>query len=153
MKAFLPVILIAVTAFFSCHKSGYSTSTTGDWRLVHKYSYIGLSNRVLTPSRDSSVSLSLNTNNTYTTWLNKKVVSQGSYSISTDTAFYNNQLLELNNFTPTGIFSLFRLVQVGANGQVLSVFDGFYMHLSHDSLALSGALTPGGSISYLFVRQ
>ena len=155
MKALILAGLIAMTVFPSCHKmvSNTSTSYNGDWRLVNRYSTIGSIGRVQAPGRDSSVFLALNSNNTYTTRLNYKIVSQGAYSVTIDSAFYNRQLLEFSNFKPTGIFALFTVGQVGVNGQLLSVFDGMFMNISHDSLTLSGALTPGGTVSYLFVKQ
>ena len=146
-------MLIAMTALLSCHKMVSGTSYNGDWRLVSKFSTIGAFGRTQAPGRDSSMLLALNSNNTYTTWLNYKVVSQGSYTVSIDSAFYNRQLLEFSNFKPTGIFALFTVVQIGTNNQVQSMFDGMFMNISHDSLTLSGALTPGGSVSYLFIRQ
>ena len=156
MKSFVLALLIALAAFPSCHKSvsGISgASYNGDWRLVNKFSTIGSIGWVRAPGPDSSVILALNNNNTYTTRLNYKIVSEGSYSVTVDSAFYNRQLLQFNNFKPTGIFALFAVGQVGVNGQLLSVFDGMFMNISHDSLTLSGALTPGGSVSYLFVKQ
>ena len=153
MKAFVLAGLIAMTAFLSCHKMVSGTSYSGDWRLVNKFSTIGSIGRVQAPGRDSSVLLALNSNNTYTTRLNYKIVSQGAYSVTIDSSFYNRQLLEFSNFKPTGIFALFTAGQVGVNGQLLFVFDGMFMNISHDSLTLSGALTPGGTVSYLFVKQ
>jgi hypothetical protein len=65
----------------------------------------------------------------------------------------NEQVLELNNFTTTGIFGLFPVEEIGTNGQIVSVFDGLFMKISNDTMALSSVLTPGGSSSYIFVRR
>jgi len=144
---------IAAPVLLSCHKSGPGTAAADNWQLVKKYSAIGASYRELTPGPDSSVLLSLHTDNTYTTRLGNAVVAQGTYSITTDTAYYHQKVLELNNFKTTGLFAQFVLMQVGNNGQVLSTFDGLYMNISHDSLKLNGALTPGGFVSYLFIKR
>jgi hypothetical protein len=154
MKALFYVAIASFIALSACTKSSSlsNTSPPGEWQLLKKYSYIG-NTRVLTPSEDSSVLLVLNPNGKYVSELNNKIICQGSYSISTDTAYYNNQVLELNNFITTGIFRLFPEFEIGTNGQVLSVFDGLFIYIKADTLTLSSGATPGGYISYIFVKR
>jgi len=150
------LFIISVIGLLACHKSTLGTGGgNGDWRLVNKFMSIGSSSSELLPSKDSAVFLELDSNGRYFTWLSNKIVSQGSYSFAVDTsAFsYGDSILQFNNFQTTGIFSLFYLYEIGTNGQVISSFDGLYMTISHDSLMLTSALTPGGYLSYLFVKN
>src|ERR1700733_631416 len=143
--AFFITIMFAL-ALSACDKSAPYTPNAGEWQLSKKYLNIAGGNWVLTPSSDSSVLLALDSNGTYVSRLNNKVVSQGAYSITRDTSFLNEQVLQLNNFNTTGIFNLFTLEEIGTNGQVLSVFDGLFMNISSDTLTLSSPPTPGGFI-------
>lgn len=142
-------ILLALT-LFACSKNNASS---GGWQLVKKNWSLGPNGGIMVPGVDSAVSLDLKGNNTYVSRLNNNIVSQGSYKISPDGSNYNRLVLELNDFKPTGIFSMFRLFQLGTNGQVVSEFDGLYMHISHDTMTLSSPLTPGGNVSYTFVKR
>ena len=150
------LFIISVIGLFACHKSTLDTGGgNGDWRLVNKFMSIGSSSSELIPSKDSAVLLELDSNGLYFSRLNNKIVSQGSYSIAVDTSVfsYGDTILQFNNFQTTGIFNLFTLEKIGINGRVISSFDGFYMTISHDSLTLSSAFTPGGYLSYLFVKN
>jgi hypothetical protein len=149
------LFFISVIGLLACQKSTLQTGGNAGWRLANKYLSIGNSSSELIPSKDSVVLLELDSNGLYSSRLNNKIVSQGSYSIAAGTSVYSygDSILQLNNFQTTGIFNLFKLVEVGTSGQVISSFDGFYMTISHDSLTLSSAFTPGGYLYYLFVKN
>ncbi len=154
MKVCFGIAMASSALLFSCSKSSSGSASTENWLLIQKTVALGPGERVITPSKDSSVLLALDPGNgQYTAELNDQIISQGSYSINTDTAYSNTLYLELNNFTTTGIFGLFMLEQIGANDQVLSVFNGLFMHISSDTLILSSAVTSGGFVSYLFIKK
>jgi hypothetical protein len=158
VKYLLYLTVISLTTFCACSKSEpivtlYDKNSTGTWQLVQKNWGLGATDGILTPAKDSVVLLELNTDNTYISKLNGNPVSQGSYSITIDTSYYNTQTLKLNNFTTTGIFALFIIIELDTNGQVKSTFDGLYMNISRDTLRLSSPPTPGGFSSYIFVRK
>ena len=143
--------IVPIIALFACTKSASTTTAAGNWQLIQKNYSLGPGNRTVAPSNDSSVLLTLNANGQYLSKLNNKVISQGSYSIASNAS--SNPILYLNNFNTTGIFALFRVEEIGSNGQVLSIFDGFTMNISNDTLTLSSALTPGGFTSYTFAKR
>lgn len=157
MKGLFYLTIISTITLFACNKSSSIVSsdikTAGAWQLVQKNWFLGGGSGVLTPSKDSSVLLILNTNNTYISQLNGKTISAWSYSITKDTSYNNAQVLQLNNFKTTGIFSLFTVEELGTNNQILSVFNGLFMNISNDTLTLSSASTPGGWDSYIFVKE
>jgi hypothetical protein len=156
MKGLIFLPLISFIALFACHKSSINSSeinTAGGWQLAEKNSVLGPYDIILKPSKDSSVLLILNSNSTYTTELNGITVSSGSYSIAPDTSDVNEQVLQLNNFKTTGIFSLFTVYELGGNNQVLSDYDGFTMKTSNDTLMLYSVTTPGGWETYTFVKK
>ncbi len=154
MKPLFYCTTIFLIIFSACHKTGSNRNVDRSWQLVEENWTVGPSPLMTAePSGDSSVLLTLNANNTYSTELNGKVVAQGSFSITTDTSYNNAKVLQLNNFVTTGIFGLTTQTEVGANGQVLSVFDGLFMTLTSDTLTLAGAPTLDGSTAYKFVRK
>lgn len=150
--------LIALSLLFaSCSKSTphhtNGTALDGTWQLVKKQQVIGAGSQDIVPTRFSSVRLTLNDDSTYTSKLNNDVVAQGAYTIVRDTSGYYIGGLELKNFKTTGIFSLFTVYQLGSGGQVVSEYDGMSMRISHDTMTLTSVLTPGGWVSYEFVRE
>jgi len=154
--SFYPLIALSLL-LASCSKStAHHTSGTGpigSWQLVKKQQVIGAGSQNIVPPRFSSVELTLNANSTYTSKLNNDVVAQGAYTIIPDTSGYHIGGLELKNFKTTGIFSLFTVYQLGSGGQVVSEYDGMSMKISHDTMTLTSVITPGGWISYDFVRE
>jgi hypothetical protein len=156
MKTLFYLFISIAIALPSCTKSSSNdlsnAAIVNRWQLVQKNWSLGWSEGVIRPSEDSSVSLILNPDNTYSSLLNGNTVSQGTYSISADTSNFEMDL-QLNDFKTTGIFSLFTLYEIGQNGQVISEFDGFFMNISHDTLTLSSVLTPGGNTSYTFAKR
>lgn len=156
MKGLVYLTLISSIILFACRKSSINQSlirTSGGWQLTNENQAIGNSDTILMPSKDSSVLLVLNPDNTYTSELNGKLVSSGSYSITTDTSQFNEQVLQLNNFKTTGIFSLFTVYELGGNNQIISEYDGFTMNMSNDTLTLSSVATPGGGEIYTFIKE
>jgi hypothetical protein len=156
MKGLFYLTVISSIILFACRKSSINQSlirTSGGWQLANKNRVIGPYGSIIVPTKDSSVLLVLNPDNTYTTELNGKLVSSGSYSITTDTSQFNEQVLQLNNFKTTGIFSLFTVYELGGNNQVLSEYDGFTMETSNDTLRLYSVTTPGGWETYTFVKE
>jgi|SRR5579859_4824373 len=156
MKTSVYCVMFCTIVLFACKKSSSgSTNTTmsGSWMLTQKVWSIGVSIHMDAPAADSSVSLELNSDGSYISRLNNNIVAQGAYTITTDTSYYKNKVLELTNFKTTGIFNLFPIVQLGTNGQVLSRFDGLFMRVSDRTLTLWSVITPGGSISYTFTMR
>jgi len=156
MKTLFCFALICFVAVYGCSKSATTLTSGSGWRLVQKESSFESLGRVETttaPAADSSVLLELNNDSTYTTQLNGRVISSGSYSITIDTGYYNTPVLQLNNFTRTGIFNNLIEMEVGANGQILSTFSGFYMHSSNDTVTLATPITPGGYAKYTFIKK
>ncbi|HLK31355.1 MAG TPA: hypothetical protein VKT28_22440 [Puia sp.] len=151
MKALFCFVIIIVSGLFSCKKSSSDASIVNQWQLVQENWSIGAGSGVTKPSADSSVLLILHSNYTYSSLLNGNIICQGTYSVSTN-ASDSEKDLQLNNFKTTGIFSLFTLYQIGQNGQVISTSDAFSFNISNGTLTLSGPLTPGGNISYTFVK-
>lgn len=153
---FYPLIALPLL-LASCSKSAshptHGMSATGAWQLVKKQQVIGAGSQDIAPTRFSSVRLTLNDDSTYTSKLNNDVVAHGAYSITRDTSGYYIGGLELKNFKTTGIFSLFTVYQMGSGGQVVSVYDGLSMKVSHDTMTLTSVITPGGWVSYEFVRE
>src|SRR5436309_11632504 len=112
MKNILFFVLAFIVVLGACRKSGLNSSSldsagTTKWQLVQKNWAVGASYGIMVPAKDSPVVLALNSNSTYVSLLNGKTISQGDYSITTDTTVYHRQVLELNNFNTTGIFGLF----------------------------------------------
>jgi hypothetical protein len=154
MKTSFYLLLISVLVMFGCRKSNVNPIVTkSGWNLIQKNEAIGANDLILTPSGDSSVLLVLNPDGTYSTDLNGVTVSHGTYSITTDTSYYSEQILQLNDFKTTGLFNLFTLYQIGSNNQVISEYDGLYMNISNDTLTLSSPPTPGGFIAYTFIKK
>jgi len=152
MKTPSYLVILFVLTLSACHKSNASKASSGGWLLVQKDWALGAGGGTLTPSKDSAVLLQLNGNGTYVSKLDSKPIAQGSYSITIDTSYYNDQVLELKNFKTTGIFTSFIIFQIGTNGQVVSESDGLILKISNDTLKLSSPLTPGGFVSYTFVK-
>ncbi len=158
MKTLFNATIILFIALFSCNKDNpeNKSSDTGlvvNWQLRQKSWSIGPSYNVIKPSVDSSVLLILNRDSSFVSELNGIVVSQGSYSIQEQPNYRSDSIFQLNNFKTTGIFSLFTLYEIGNNGQVISTYDGFTMTISHDTLSLASAITPGGNESYIFIKE
>ena len=154
MKTLFCFAVGALIAFSGCNKTSVSQIVAGGWQLVQKQSSIASPyTTATTPSADSTVLLVLNADNTYKTTLNGQIISQGACSVSIDTAYNNTQVLQLDNFATTGIFSPFIINEVGTNGQVLSSFSGFFMTINNDTLTLQTPYTPGGYIAYTFVKK
>ena len=154
MKAlFYPVIALTLL-LTSCGKSKpffvHGSGPTGNWLLVQKEQTFGPTTREIRPARDSSVLLTLNDDSTFVSKLDNKVISQGTYSITRDTSLTYLGTMELKSFKTTGIFSLFYLYEQGPNGQV---YDGLGIKVSNDTMTLSSVITPGGWISYMFVKE
>ncbi|MBN9385961.1 MAG: hypothetical protein J0H74_34715 [Chitinophagaceae bacterium] len=153
MKPLSYSVIIFILALFACKKAHTSNTPASVWQLVQKRSSIGGGNWVAAPSWDSLVVLQLNFDGTYVSRLNNHIVSQGAYSITTDTSYYIKQILELKDFKATGIFGPFTVFQLGTNGQVVSTFSGFFMTIDNNTLTLSSVITPGGNVSYTFARR
>jgi len=153
MKQLFHLSAFVLFALVSCKKTSVTQHLGGGWQLAQKQSCFGPTCLVSSPTADSSVTLVLDANNNYRSELNGNLIAQGSYSISTNVAYNNTQVLQLNNFVTTGIFNLFTIEQIDTNGHVLSTFNGLYMKTSNDTLTLSSPLTPGGFISYTFVKN
>ncbi len=159
MKPLFYLPAIALIALLACNKTAGiritgSESANDGWQLAQKLSSIAASfGVVIIPSTNSSVLLALNADNTYITELNGQIISQGTYSTTIDTSYNNTKVLQLNNFITTGIFNLLPLEEFGSNGQVLSVSDGLFMTTSNDTLTLTSPFTPGGYISYTFLKK
>ena len=152
MKVLFYLLIIFITALFACTKSASGSNPFGTWRLVQEKWSLGPNAGVKTPSSDSTVTLTLSRDNHYSASLNGNIISEGGFSITTDSS--DKKVLELNNFQTTGIFSLFTLYQIGTNGQVASTFDGLYMTFNDDgTMNLSSAITPGSFTSYTFARN
>ena len=154
MKTLFCFAVGALIAFAGCNKTSLSQMAAGTWQLVQKQSNIASPYTTITqPSADSSVLLILDADNTYETKLNEQIISQGTCSVTIDAAYNNTQVLQLDNFATTGIFSPFIINEVGTNGQVLSSFSGFFMTINNDTLTLQTPYTPGGYIAYTFVKK
>ena len=153
MKKLCYAALVCLAGICGCTKNA-GIITGGGWQLVEKSSSFGYVYAVNSaPAADSSVLLVLNNDSTYATKLNGQVVSSGSYSVAVDTSYNNTPVLQLNNFTTTGIFSVLTLTEVGANGQAISSYNGMFMHASNDTLTLSTIFTPAGYTKYTFVKR
>jgi len=159
MKTMFCCIAFMVIIFFSaCSKSTDSTLTHS----VNVIHYI-LINRVWSaartdttyPQKDSLVTLQLNSDDTYQSWLNNVLICKGNYSISNNIGSYYQKTLKLQNLATTGIFAPLVLYQVNANQQVVSIDTaGFFMNISHDTLTLiPDAAIPAGQETYTFVQQ
>ncbi len=158
MRSFFFILFACIIFLSSCKKTiGALTpdnSPAGGWLLQQKASSIASPYATITkPQRDSAVLLQLNTNNTYTCELNRQKISQGSYSITTDSSYNNARVLQLNNFVTTGIFNLFTIDEVTRDGRILSSSSGFFMTISNDTLTLRTPYTPGGYIEYTFLKN
>ncbi|HVU54478.1 MAG TPA: hypothetical protein VHD83_05455 [Puia sp.] len=154
VRSYLPIALTLL--FAACSKSishqVHGTGAAGSWLLVNKQQVIGAGSHDTQPTRFTSVRLTLNDDSTYTSRLNDQIVSQGAYSIIRDTSGDYVGTLELKDFKTTGIFSLFYLYEMGANGQPSFVYSGMSMNISNDTMTLSSLITPGGWIIYQFKR-
>lgn len=158
MKALFYPIIVLFMALISCNKdnpqnTSSDTGLVGNWQLRQKSSSIGPLQTITKPSVDSSVLLILNNDSSYVSKLNGFIVSLGSYAINPAPNYPSGASFQLNNFKTTGIFSLFSLYEMGADGQVIATYDGFSMSISHDTLSLISALTPGGNESYIFIKE
>jgi hypothetical protein len=159
MRFIISRLLVGIIFFSACTKSSNQVhlsngQPTGGWQLVREDWYLVANAGVRIPAFDSSVVLTLNPDSSYSTQLTGKTISQGSYSISIDSAFNGVQkTLQLNEFKTTGIFSLFTLYEFGANGRLISTFDGFNMYLSNDTMLLASPMTPGAGETYIFLKR
>lgn len=153
MKALSYSAILLLLTLSACHKSNTSKPYTGNWQLLQKNWTYGYGIGASAPSNDSTVLLQLYSNNIYVSRLNNQLISQGSYSITTEASDLKKQVLQLNNFQTTGLFALSTLIQVGTNGQVITKYNGFEMNISNDTLTLTSALTPLGYSSYTFVKK
>ncbi len=153
MKPLFFLTVVTVMVLYGCHKTSIEQRVSGNWQLVQKTGSIGPTFFTSEPAADSSVQLVLHANNTYVSKLNEQTVSQGNYSITTNTSYNNAKILELDNFITTGIFGLSTLYEIGTNGQVLSTYNGLSMTISNDTLTLQTALTPDGNTAYVLVKK
>ena len=97
-RLFVPVLFF-LSILTACNKGAADANIDGQWKWINS---IGGSWKV-TPGKDSTVILTLNSNKTYTTALNGYIVCRGSFQITTT---QNNTILILNDFISTGGLSL-----------------------------------------------
>lgn len=149
---YLPITLTLLV--MSCSKSishhSQGTDVTGSWLLLEKHQTIGAGSYDTKPTIFTSVILTLNNDSTFTSRLDDQVVSQGAYSVMRDTSGVYFGTLELRGFKTTGIFNLFYLYEMGP---VPTVYSGMSMKISNDTMTLASVITPGGWLSYEFVRK
>jgi hypothetical protein len=159
MKTLLFFVIIVVALCSSCQKSSSgqgNQATAGlinSWRLAQVNATVGPNNFVETPAPDSSVLLTFNADNTYASFLNGQLVSQGGFSLSTDSSEVGWQLVEMNNFQTTGLLSDWKLYLDSA-GTLVLIDDKMALKISHDTLYMEpGSISFGGWDIYVFLKQ
>lgn len=160
MKSFLIGASLLVILFAACTKNAadvnnqHTVGIVGRWRLVQKQNSVARpATEIIDPAKDSVVTLSLDSNGNYASMLNNNTIAYGTYGVATDSAYNNQQELQLNNFNTTGIFNVFTMLEIDSAGQVIKSSDYFYFKLSSDTMYLTTPITPGGNIGYTFVKQ
>jgi len=140
---------------FSCSKSNSKSNSVGlkshdgtnYWKLVERDWGVALYNNAAKPSSDSPVELVLAADSTYTSKLNGQAVCSGPYEITKD------NLLQLHNFKPTGIFAQFEGYLQDSTGYLTLTFDGLYINIVNDTMRLSGPPIPSAYTDYIFIKE
>ena len=80
MKRIACLFTVGILFILSCRKDTEAIEG-GQWRWLTTYQD-GFIEHIITPDADSVVTLSLNADSTYATYVNSKIVYQGRYSIT-----------------------------------------------------------------------